>query len=214
MCGILEFFFQFDFEFLRTFESFLEFSRIFKNFVNSLFFKIFQLHFMIFLLNCHYSVDFHDFSIEFMKKLQNCASSVWNSRNLKQFPILFRCEPCNRTFKTKRALEVHTVAHRRQTEFPCKMCSKVWPTFYRLKKHMKTHLGLRKCWLCSKKCKSIADLQEHMKNDHNSGNLNIPLIYGIFSESIDFLVTFQVEWMSNWISSGSIIIKPKSINIK
>lgn len=98
------------------------------------------------------------------------SATVVHSIHLpSSFPAITRCGECDRIFKSSRSLEVHGHSHMRQSDFPCELCPKLFPTLYRMQKHMKTHLGLRKCLICPERCPGIDALQQHIMDAHNLG---------------------------------------------
>lgn len=50
--------------------------------------------------------------------------------------IEIKCQLCNKTFSTERHLQTHLNSHS-ELQFPCEYCGKIYPSLYRLKRHIK-----------------------------------------------------------------------------
>lgn len=60
--------------------------------------------------------------------------------------------------------KTHLIKHRRDGEFECPKCNKIFPRKGTLKLHLKRHMEVRqyKCHLCPKEFKTGSDLKTHL----------------------------------------------------
>lgn len=58
------------------------------------------------------------------------------------------CGVCNKIFNSDRALESHINVHK-ELQFPCEFCGKIYPSMYRIKRHIKRAHIPNKCDECN-----------------------------------------------------------------
>ena len=88
------------------------------------------------------------------------------------------CEICNRTFRTKHKLKIHSKSHLPKEQMKCDSCDMTFPNKHQLKCHQKTHLppkpaktDLEKnksktCHICQKTYSSHFSMKNHIKLVH------------------------------------------------
>ena len=87
-----------------------------------------------------------------------CEKSFGFSKDLKRHvagvhgAVEYKCEQCNKFYKTKRVYEDHIKSHESgytKPTFACQVCSRSFSTKYVLATHIKAaHLGMKKSFLC------------------------------------------------------------------
>ena len=83
----------------------------------------------------------------------------------------FQCDLCPKSYVHKRGLSEHVIsAHEeRERSFPCKVCGETFKTTtIRYYHHKKMHLQppSNQCSVCPKKFAMVAQLRDHIANDH------------------------------------------------
>ncbi|XP_041638047.1 zinc finger protein 180-like isoform X1 [Cheilinus undulatus] len=75
------------------------------------------------------------------------------------------CKICGETFSWKSILTLHTRRHKDDRPFSCKICGNRFFNMSALRKHSLIHTGERpfKCDTCGKSCRSKSDLNVHMR---------------------------------------------------
>ena len=82
----------------------------------------------------------------------------------------FKCETCNKGFKTKEDLQTHMPIHndptyRKVHKYPCSHCGKMFTQHGARQIHERIHTGEKpfKCSVCDFRCVSSSNLGKHMK---------------------------------------------------
>ena len=86
----------------------------------------------------------------------------------KVHEILYRCEVCEKQYKSKRGLELHAINHS-DKKLKCNLCEKSFVTKLQLNDHMATHTGIDNyhCPQCSLGFKHKTNWYRHMKTCQN-----------------------------------------------
>ncbi|KAG5871593.1 hypothetical protein JTB14_022697 [Gonioctena quinquepunctata] len=77
-----------------------------------------------------------------------------------------KCGLCNKTFGSDRGLECHLKSHT-ELKFPCEYCGKIYPSMYRIKRHIKRAHIPNHCEECKKVFYDRALYTKHIK-EHNA----------------------------------------------
>nr|XP_023017950.1 zinc finger protein 888-like [Leptinotarsa decemlineata] len=81
-----------------------------------------------------------------------------------------RCGVCNKTFKSDRGLECHISTHK-ELKFPCEYCGKIYPSMYRIKRHIKRAHVPNHCEECKEVFYDRAQYTKHIKQ-HNANKVS------------------------------------------
>ena len=129
----------------------------------------------------------------------------------------FKCEHCSRSFESSNCLKAHFYrAHfKRQLNYECSECSKVFVNVSDLVKHSEVHQSnpLFKCSKCDKEFKYKRSLQTHQKKHKNSSPLLCTFCGKAFSKQ-SVLDEHTSRSHSENIISYSCSICFKSFNVK
>merc|ERR1711860_287648 len=85
----------------------------------------------------------------------------------------FKCEECDKAFKTKCNLKDHMDRHRGVKKAFCEICKKGFWDNDKLNVHMRTHTGVKpySCTVCLKAFSQKYDCTKHMKNVHSKDDI-------------------------------------------
>lgn len=83
----------------------------------------------------------------------------------------YTCDHCQTILNTRRSLLQHMLKHSGKNSFECKVCGKIFPTWYQRDDHENIHSGKRpyQCEFCSKSYTYKPNLTRHRKS-HEDGN--------------------------------------------
>ena len=87
-----------------------------------------------------------------------------------QDSTVFECNICwpNRTFSRSDALQNHLTTHDKTKIYNCSECPKSFSCPAFLSRHVKIHIKVFYCNLCSTQCKSKYSLKRHVEKKHNN----------------------------------------------
>ncbi|XP_014865635.1 PREDICTED: zinc finger protein ZFAT isoform X2 [Poecilia mexicana] len=80
--------------------------------------------------------------------------------------LLYHCPTCNRRFKNQQERERHLLIHGPQPPFACLLCDHTATKMVALTAHVRKHLFLYVCSVCSKKLVSSQRLRGHLEESH------------------------------------------------
>lgn len=104
-----------------------------------------------------------------------CYMCTFNSKTLAVLKFhfskhtgkkIFKCNVCFRRFLQQDHWRSHVGQHTRGT-YPCDFCSKAFPYFATLKRHMSWHNNSFECTICSRIFRAKASLEKHIRAVHN-----------------------------------------------
>ncbi|XP_042343951.1 zinc finger protein 251-like [Plectropomus leopardus] len=86
-------------------------------------------------------------------------------RNANAHDKSFKCEMCERVFKSKSHLQRHMTIHTGEKPFSCKICGKDFRHNSTLKVHIRTHTGEKPyfCKFCGKRFCAVSPMKRHMR---------------------------------------------------
>ncbi|KAJ8048070.1 hypothetical protein HOLleu_00238 [Holothuria leucospilota] len=100
---------------------------------------------------------------------ENTAKSNKNRDEVTNRP--FKCNYCEKSFKRKNDLGVHTRVHTVEPIWKCHHCDKSYRSKGKLARHEKSHVTLQAsldCDICGKTLSSLGNLQRHKRLSHTS----------------------------------------------
>lgn len=80
---------------------------------------------------------------------------------------LYACSTCDKKFRNKSSLNVHTVRHTNIRPYACQLCPKSFAVQWELNSHQRIHSGVYKCQFCSKTFITQSRLQRHERTHTN-----------------------------------------------
>ena len=104
-----------------------------------------------------------------LKRPHNIENKDIEEESVLKSPKQYICGECEKSFKTKFQLRIHSYQHSGQKPFECKKCDKRFATQTKLKSHLKTHEG----YVCGreecdyKTCK-WSELRKHVSIEHKN----------------------------------------------
>ncbi|CAH1116216.1 unnamed protein product [Phaedon cochleariae] len=91
-----------------------------------------------------------------------------------------KCGVCGATFMSDRSLECHLHCHK-DLKFPCEFCGNIYPSMYRVKRHVKRAHIPNRCEECNEVFYDRAQFTKHVKNH----NLDKPVECNICQKKFD-----------------------------
>ncbi|XP_057665852.1 zinc finger protein draculin-like [Diorhabda carinulata] len=103
-----------------------------------------------------------------------------------------KCGLCNKAFNTERGLESHLSTHN-ELQFPCEFCGKIYPSMYRIKRHIKRAHAPCKCEHCGQVFHDRFLYNKHIKEHSQQTKYECEYCQKVFEKAKNLSEHFRLQ---------------------